>query len=106
MMLPIASIAKLLIQLATITPVANDSIDNIRKLIDTVRKPGAGTQNQLDNLKKAIELQLIVNREINDKLNLIGTVLQTVQKSLKILAVTVAGIGLIAVAALVVALLK
>jgi predicted PurR-regulated permease PerM len=105
-MLPIVSIAKLLVQLATITPVANDSIDNIRKLIDTVRKPGAGTQNQLDNLKKAIELQLIVNREINDKLNLIGTVLQTVQKSLKILAVTVAGIGLIAVAALVVALLK
>ena len=105
-MLPIASIAKLLIQLATITPVANDSIDKIRKLIDTIRKPGAGTQSQLDDLKKAIELQLIVNREINDKLNLIGTVLQTVQKSLKILAVTVAGVGLIAVAALVVALLK
>ena len=105
-MLPIASIAKLLIQLATITPVANDSIDKIRKLIDTLRKPGAGTQNQLDDLKKAIELQLIVNREINDKLNLIGTVLQTVQKSLKILAVTVAGVGLIAVVALVVTLLK
>ena len=105
-MLPIASIAKLLIRLATITPAAIDSIDNIRKLIDTVRKPGAGTQNQLDDLKKAIELQLIVNREINDKLNLIGTVLQTVQKSLKILAVTEAGVGLIAVAALVVALLK
>ena len=105
-MLPIASIAKLLIRLATITPVANDSIDNIRKLIDTVRKPGAGTQNQLDDLKKAIELQLIVNREITNKLNLIGTVLQTVQKSLKILAMTVAGVGLIAVAALVVALLK
>ena len=105
-MLPIASIAKLLIRLATITPVANDSIDNIRKLIDTVRRPGAGTQNLLDDLKKAIELQLIVNREITNKLNLIGTVLQTVQKSLKVLAVTAAGIGLIAIVALVVALLK
>ena len=106
MMLPIAVIAKLLIQLATITPVANDSIDRIRKLIDTVRKPGAGTQSQLDDLNKAIELQLIVNREIADKLNLIGTVLQTMQKSLKILTVTVAGVGLIAVSALLVALLK
>ena len=105
-MLPIASIAKLLIRLATLTPVANDSIDNLRKLIDTVRKPGAGAQNQLDELKKAIELQLIVNREITNKLTLIGTVLQTLQKSLKILAVTIAGVGLIAVAALVLALLK
>ena len=105
-MLPIASIAKLLIRLATTTPVANDSIDNIRKLIDTVRKPGAGTQNQLDDLKKAIELQLIINREINNKLTLTSTVLQTVQKSLKVMAVTLAGVGLIAVAALVVALLK
>ena len=105
-MLPIASIAKLLIRLATLTPVANDSIDNLRKLIDTVRKPGAGAQNQLDELKKAIELQLIVNREITNKLTLIGTVLQTLQKSLKILAVTIAGVGLIALAALVLALLK
>jgi len=106
MTLPITAIAKLLIQLATITPAVNDSIDKTRKLIDTIRKPGAGTQSQLDDLKKAIELQVSINREMNDKLTLIETVLQTVQKSLKILAVTGMAVGLMAVAALAVALLK
>ncbi|MBM2802199.1 MAG: hypothetical protein HW419_92 [Deltaproteobacteria bacterium] len=106
MTFPITSIAKLLIQLATITPTVNESIDKTRKLIDTIRKPGAGTQNQLDDLKKAIELQASVNKEINDKLKLIETVLQTVQKSLKILAVTGAGVGLIALVALGVAVVN
>ena len=106
MTFPITSIAKLLIQLATITPTVNESIDKTRKLIDTIRKPGAGTQNQLDDLKKAIELQATVNKEINDKLKLIETVLQTVQKSLKILAVTGAGVGLIALVALGVAVVN
>jgi predicted PurR-regulated permease PerM len=106
MTFPIASIAKLLMQLATITPPVNNSIEKIRQLIDTIRKPGAGTQNQLDDLKKAIELQAAVNKEMNDKLKLIETVLQTVQKSLKILAVTGAGVGLIALIALVIAVMK
>ena len=47
MTFPITSIPKLLIQLATITPTVNNSIDKIRQLIDTIRKPGPGTQNQL-----------------------------------------------------------
>ena len=106
MTFPNTAIAKLLIQLATITPTVNNSVEQIRRLIDTIRKPGAGTQNQLDDLKKAIELQASVNKEINDKLKLIETVLQTVQKSLKILAVTGAGVGLIALVALVVAVVK
>jgi predicted PurR-regulated permease PerM len=106
MTFPITSIAKLLLQLAAITPTVNVSIEKIRQLIDTVRKPGAGTKNQLDDLKKAIELQAAVNKEMNDKLKLIETVLQTVQKSLKISAVTGAGVGLIALVALVVAVVK
>ena len=95
MTFPITSIAKLLMQLAILTPAVNDSIDKVRHLIDTIRKPGAGTQNQID-----------VNKEINDKLRLIETVLQTIQKSLKILAVTGAGVGLIALLALVVSVVK
>ena len=106
MTFPITSIAKLLMQLAIITPTVNNSIEKIRQLIDTIRKPGAGTQNQLEDLKKAIELQATVNKEMNDKLKLIETVLQTVQKSLKILAVTGAGVGLIALLALIVAVVK
>ncbi len=106
MTFPITSIAKLLVQLAIITPTVNNSIEKIRQLIDTIRKPGAGTQNQLEDLKKAIELQATVNKEMNDKLKLIETVLQTVQKSLKILAVTGVGVGLIALLALIVAVVK
>ncbi len=105
-MFSITAIAKLLIQLATITPAVNVSIEQIRQLVDTVRKPGAGTQNQLDDLKKALELQAAVNKEINDKLKLIETVLQTMQKSLKVLAVVAAGVGLIALVALVVAVVR
>ena len=106
MTFPITSIAKLLMQLAIITPTVNNSIEKIRQLIDTIRKPGAGTLNQLEDLKKAIELQATVNKEMNDKLKLIETVLQTVQKSLKILVVTGAGVGLIALLALIVAVVK
>ena len=106
MTFPITSIAKLLMQLAILTPAVNDSIDKVRHLIDTIRKPGAGTQNQVDDQKKAIELQALVNKEINDKLRLIETVLQTIQKSLKILAVTGPGVGLIALLAMVVSVIK
>ena len=106
MTFPITSIAKLLMQLAILTPAVNDSIDKVRHLIDTIRKPGAGTQNQIDDQKKAIELQSLVNKEINDKLRLIETVLQTIQKSLKILAVTGPGVGLIALLAMVVSVIK
>ena len=106
MTFPITSIARLLMQLAIHTPAVNYSKDKVRHIIDTIRKPGAGTQNQIDDLKKAIELQGLVNKEINDKLRLIETVLQSIQKSLKILAVTGAGVGLIALLALVVSVMK
>lgn len=106
MMFPITAIAKLLLQLATITPAVNVSIEQTRRLVETIRKPGAGTQSQLDDLKKALELQAAVNKEINDKLKLIETVLLTVQKSLKILAAAAAGVGVIALVALVIALVQ
>src|SRR5690242_11475964 len=101
----ISSITKLLMQIALITPEINNSFDKIGQLITTIRKPGE-TQKQLDDLKNAIELQAIVNNEINDKLKLIETVLQSVQKSLKSLAVTGAAVGLIAVLALLISVVK
>ena len=106
MAFPIASIAKLLIQLATLTPAVNSSVEKIRDLVDAVRKPGAETQNRLDDLQKAIELQGVVNKEMIDKLRLIETVLQTMQKSLKNMAVTGVVVGLVALVALIVAVVK
>ena len=53
MTFPIASIAKFLMQLANLTPAVNDSIDRVRHLIDTIRKPAGtrgGTEVRLSNL--------------------------------------------------------
>jgi len=106
MTFPIASISKLLIKIAEVAHATHQSTDTIRQLIDSVRKPGAGAQKQLDDLKQAIELQDTVNKEMNEQLKLVGSVLENVQKSLKIWAVTTAGIGLLALIALIVAVVK
>jgi hypothetical protein len=106
MALPILQIAKLLGQLTTVGPVVTDGVDKIRKLVETVRNGDGNTTKQLDALRQAIELQSAVNRKVDDQLQIIESVLENVQKSLKVLAFTGAGIGLAAVAALLVAILK
>jgi len=105
MALPILQITKLLTQLTVLAPVATDGIDKIRKLVETIRR-GGGSTVKLDDLKQAIELQNSVNKEVDDQLRIIESVLENVQKSLKVLAFTTAGIGIVAVVALVVAFSK
>ena len=105
MALPILQITKLLTQLTVLAPVATDGIDKIRKLVETIRR-GGGSTVKLDDLKQAIELQNSVNKEVDDQLRIIESVLENVQKSLKVLAFTTAGIGIAAVVALVVAFSK
>jgi predicted PurR-regulated permease PerM len=106
MALPIVQIAKLLGQLTTVGPVVTDGVDKIRKLVETVRNGDGNTTKQLEALRQAIELQSAVNRKVDDQLQIIESVLENVQKSLKVLAFTSAGIGLMAVAAVAVAILK
>ena len=105
MALPILQITKLLTQLTVLAPVATDGIDKIRKLVETIRR-GGGSTVKLEDLKQAIELQNSVNKEVDDKLRIIESVIENVQKSLKVLAFTTAGIGIVAVVALVVAFSK
>ena len=105
MALPILQITKLLTQLTVLAPVATDGIDKIRKLVETIRR-GGGSTVKLEDLKQAIELQNSVNKEVDDQLRIIKSVLENVQKSLKVLAFTTAGIGIVAVVALVVAFSK
>src|SRR5438445_9847712 len=105
MALPILQITKLLTQLTVLAPVATDGIDKIRKLVETIRR-GGGSTVKLEDLKQAIELQNSVNKEVDDQLRIIKSVLENVQKSLKVLAFTTAGIGIAAVVALVVAFSK
>lgn len=106
MALPILQIAKLLGQLTTIGPVVTDGVDKMRKLVETIRKGDGDTTKQLEALKQAIELQSAVNKKVDDQLRLVESVLNNVQKSLKILAFTSAGIGIVAAIALVLAILR
>jgi predicted PurR-regulated permease PerM len=105
MALPILQITKLLTQLTVLAPVATDGIDKIRKLVETIRR-GGGSTVKLEDLKQAIELQNSVNKEVDDQLRIIESVLENVQKSLKVLAFTTAGLGIVALVALVVAFSK
>jgi septal ring factor EnvC (AmiA/AmiB activator) len=102
----IASISKLLVKIAEVAHATHQSTDTIRQLVDSVRKPGAGTQKQLDDLKQAIELQDTVNKEMNEQLKLVRSVLENVEKSLKIWSVATVGIGVLALTALIIAIVK
>jgi hypothetical protein len=106
MALPILQIAKLLAQLTVTAPVVSDGVEKIRRLVETVRRGDGNSAKQLEALRQAIELQSAVNKKMEDQLRIIESVLEKVQKSLKILALTSAGIGILAITALVVAILK
>lgn len=106
MALPILQIARLLGQLTTIGPVVTDGVDKMRKLVESIRKGDGNTAGQLEALKQAIELQSAVNRKVEDQLQIVESVLKNVQRSLKIIALSSTAIGIVAVAALVVAILK
>lgn len=106
MALPILQIAKLLAELTLMAPVVGEGVDKIRKLVETVRKGDASTAKQLEALKQAIELQSAVNKKMDDQLRIIESVLEKIQKSLKLLAFTSAVIGGLAITALVLAVLK
>lgn len=106
MALPILQITKLLAQLTMLAPVATEGVDKIRKLVETIRSGDASTTKQIDALKQAVELQSSVNKEVDDQLRVIKSVLENVQRSLKIWAVASAGTGIVAGVALLIALLK
>lgn len=106
MALPLLQIARLLAQLTTIGPVVTEGADKIRKLVDTLRKGDADTAKKLEALRQAVELQSAVNKKVEDQLQIVESVLANVQNSLKILAITSAVAGLLAIAALATAILK
>ena len=106
MALPLLQIAKLLGQMTVIGPVVTDGVDKIRKLVETVRNGDGNTAKQLDALRQAVELQSAMNRKVDDQLQIVESVLANVQKSLKILTFAGVAIGMMAVVALVMAILK
>ena len=106
MALPILQIAKLLAQLTVFAPVVTDGVDKIRKLVETIRKGDGNATKQLDALRQALELQSAVNKKVDEQLRIIESVLENVQKSLKVLAFMSAGAVIVAVIAFLIAILK
>lgn len=106
MALPILQIAKLLGQLTVIGPLVTDGVDKMRKLLETIRKGDGNTTKELEALKQTIELQSAFNKKVDEQLRLVEAVLRNMQKSLKILAFTSAAVGVVAITALVIAILK
>lgn len=106
MALPIVQIAKLLGQLTVIGPVVTEGADKFRKLVEAVRKDDGNAARDLEALKQAVEVQSAVNKKFDDQLQIIQSVLNNVQKSLKILVFTTATAAALAIAALMFAVLR
>jgi hypothetical protein len=105
-MLPLFQIAKLIGQLALVAPTVTDGVDKMRKLVEVVRNGDGSITKQVDSLKQAVALQSAVNDKIDDQLRIMESLLASMQKSLKILSLTSAGAGIVAIAALSISILK
>ena len=106
MALPILQIAKLLGQLTVLGPVVTDGVDKMRKLVETIRQGNGNTARELEAMKQAMELQSAVNNKVDDQLRLVESVLKNMQKSLRVLTFTNAALGIVAAAALIMAILR
>lgn len=103
---PLSQIVTLLGRLTMLATGATAGVDKINKLIEAIRRANGGTQKQLDDLKQVVILQSAVNDKMENQLRIIESVLDKVQKSLKVLAFTTAGIGVLAAIAFILALRK
>jgi hypothetical protein len=79
-------------------------IGAIRKLVDD--SATGGHEARVANLEKAMELQSALNESIDAQLRIVQALLKRVQRSLKILVVTVIGTAVIAVIALALVILN
>ena len=103
---PLSQIVTLLGRLTMLATGATDGVDKINKLIEAIHRANGGTQKQLDDLKQVAILQNAVNDKMENQLRIIESVLDKVQKSLKLLAFITAAIGVLAAIAFILALRK
>jgi hypothetical protein len=98
-------IAKLLARLTVLAPVAGKTVDAVRTLLETAHDD-AGMAKQMNALKQALELQAKVNEEVAEQLRLFKSVLEGIQRSFKLWALATVATAILALAAIVIALLK
>ena len=99
MALPIPAIAKLIVQLGVFLPPTTKLVEEIRKLVQGPTG-NSSVNSRLDGLEKAIELQNSLNEQLNNQLEIVQSVLQNVQKSLKLLSVAVVLVGILSIVAI------
>ena len=105
MALPIPAIAKLIFQLGMLLPPTTKMVEEIRKLVQGP-SGNSSINSRLDGLEKAIDLQNSLNERLNKQLEIVQSVLQNVQKSLKLLSAGVILVGNISIVAIFISVIK
>ncbi len=80
-------------------------VEEIRKLVQGPTG-NRSVNSRLDGLEKAIELQNSLNERLNSQLEIVQSVLQNVQKSLKLLSAGVILVGIISIVAIFISVIK
>jgi hypothetical protein len=87
--------APLIGRLANLIGIAEPVIDKVIKVIGDRR-----------DLRQAVELQASALKTLDDEMKIVKAILENIQKSLRILAVAIAAVGVISVLAIAIALTK
>ncbi len=100
MALAIAGMAKLLGQLTILIPATDSLVRGLSEAVSRVRQ-NPSADRRLQDLERAIELQVNVNKSLSEQLHIIQSVLAKVQRSFKVLVfLMTASIALAIVASL------
>ncbi len=103
------SLGRVAMNLKTISNVIQEA-SGITKQIREIRKGAGGHDQNLEGrvskLEREVMLQAKLNEKLNEQMERVQSVLENVHRSIRFLVYTIYGIGAIALAAIVIALLK
>ena len=105
MALPLATIARLIGQLTVLVPAADGLLRSLRGTISKIPDNPSAAEH-LDDMERALRLQVEVTENLSSQLHMIQSVLSRMQKSLKLLAYAMAGVAVLAILAMAIALWK
>jgi len=105
MALPIIAIAKVLGQLTVLVPAAETLVRTLRRTVSKIPENPSAVEH-LDDIERALKLQVEVTENLASQLQMVQSALAGIQRSLKILAYAVIGIGILAILGIAIALSK
>jgi hypothetical protein len=105
MALPIIAIARVLGQLTVLVPAAETLVRALRRTVSKIPENPSAVEH-LDDIERALKLQVEVTENLAGQLRMVQSGLADIQRSLKILVYATSVAAVLAVAAIIVALLK